>query len=156
MHNDLQAITGASRLATLTTKVAQILDSLSQRQPTGAERAVLERGAELLGKMVSGSLLVSGERTARNGLHPSQSGLHVFGSAVSAARHLNMLADQHPDITEMFIGFREQLLQTAGQGTVPQHQRILVKFFDALSQMFERDIERATFARRRNAITARP
>ena len=40
---DLQAITAASRLATLTTKVAQILDNPTAHAPSGPERGVLER-----------------------------------------------------------------------------------------------------------------
>ena len=60
-----------------------------------------------------------------------------------------MLTDANPDVTTLFLGFREQLLDTVKSGTRPPSSERLIVFFDVLSRMFERDIDAATLSRRR-------
>jgi hypothetical protein len=154
MHTDLQAITESSRLVTLSTKVAQVLDRLPGREPSSVDKQVLERGADLLSGILSGSLLVSGQKTL-NGVHASHRGLHLYGSAVSAVRALKLLTEAEPDVTKLFIQFRSQLQTTAATGTLPADRGRLVSFFDTLSRLFERDIDAATVSRRRPTSIAR-
>jgi hypothetical protein len=126
-----------------------VLEGLGTRPLGDADRAILRRGAELLAEIVRGSLLISGHGTELGGLGPSESSLGVLTRALSAARQLRMLTEG-PDVTALFTGFRDKLLRTAEDGDLTdEERRQLIEFFDVLATLFERDLEHATFPRRR-------
>lgn len=123
----------------LTTKVVQVLQKFEKNNKLeDREEKILARGAELIEKIIEGSLLVDGAKF--NNLSPIQEGLSAYGYALSTIESLNLL-----NKVEGFTDFFKDLLAQLKNIKCEEKERIekisfLKKFFLALGNSFRSDI----------------
>jgi hypothetical protein len=128
----------ASRNAVLATKVSRVLQAMAaHRALNEQDRRILERGAELLGEIVQGSLVIRGAGP-EHGLAPSVLGLEAFSHAMSAVRQIG---EADADLTAVFLHLRERLLLLAtGVEPVPDEIPKIQRFFRAIASLFQGDL----------------
>lgn len=126
-------VTQVSGSAMLTAKAYTVLGAASRgRQLNTVQINILGRAAELVKRMVEGSLLVS--RRTVTGFSPSYRGLEEYARALSALRALNRSSEG----PEVFVQYRDQLLSVAkGEKLTEQELDDLKLFFSALSNYFD-------------------
>ena len=129
----------ASRNSMLTAKVCQVLSSYRRRKHLDPqEAAVLTRAAELLLKILRGSLLIENRPAELDGLSPSPTGLHEYIQALSALPDISKDAN----LTNVFMAYRKDITALAqGQHLEERALNSLEQFFDSLSERFLDDFK---------------
>jgi hypothetical protein len=125
----------------LTAKACKALGVASRgRDVSDVQAAILRRAAELVGKMVEGSVLVENRHVS--GFAPTHRGLEEYARAMTALRALNRVtSDAKP--TDLFLEYRKRLLDAADRKHVPASQlEDLKAFFSALGDYFHSDVVR--------------
>lgn len=137
----LSDLSATSANAMLTARASKAIGSLiGGREIDNRQQAIIRRAADLLERVVEGSLLIEDKQIS--GLAPSHRGLLEYDHALSALRALNLAAQLH-GFTNVFVGYRDQLLSLAG-GTVLSAGDLdkLKQFVSALSDLFYADLTR--------------
>jgi hypothetical protein len=137
LSSDLNGLGQACANAMLTTKTSKVLSAAIHGHEIAPQQLeVLRRAAQLVSRIVEGSLLIDGRQVT--GFSASHRGLEEYERALSALRVLRLLSS---DFTDLFVGYRQSLLSVADRQSVPAEDLIALKrFFGALSEFFYSDL----------------
>jgi hypothetical protein len=129
----------SSRYTVLATNVAKVAKSLQNRDIAPPERVLMERAAELVAKIIEGSLFV--ERADARGLSNARESLFTVDHAISALKRLTLDPEQAKHLTNIFEQYERDLRTlAAGQKiAAPQLNGIRV-FFGVLGDLFYQDV----------------
>lgn len=148
--DDLSQTSANAMLSAKTSKVIAramrggALDARAQQVVAGA--------ADFLTRIVEGSLLVEDKQV--QGLAPSHEGLREYVRALSALQRLKLVS-QHASSADMFLAYRQNLLQlNAGEAVPPDDLERLRGFFGALSAFFFTDLTRPISEDRGERLTS--
>jgi hypothetical protein len=112
-----------------------------RRDPETEETA--KRGAELLERMVQGSIALGYKTKCPSGLTPSTAGLREYGHALSALERIET-ASHHQRSGDLLMKYREQLLQVARgkESPSPSALKELYSFFRVLYGLFYAEVRK--------------
>lgn len=128
----------------LTTKVVQVLQKFEkENQLKAQEKQILNRGAELIERIIEGALLVEGKEV--DNLSPTLEGLSVYGYALSTIETLNLVS-KAGEFTDFFKNLYTQLKCIEKEEKKSTKMDILKKFFEALGNAFRGDILKERYA----------
>jgi hypothetical protein len=139
------AVGASSRYAVLAANVSKVISVSSGRALEPAEKKLMDRAAELLDKIVQGSQFIE-HREARVLSEPREN-LFAFDHAISALRKVDLSPDAEVELTKIFALFQGDLRRLAGGGNIDEPRRLAIRgFFDALGELFYRDIADSSVA----------
>lgn len=102
--------------------------------------ATLAEGADLISRIISGSLLVE-DKQGEGGLAPSLEGLAVLGSALSVLRLLGSEIEEG-GLTDLFMHYHSSLADLSKGGKAKEEDLATLKeFFEVLSRLIMNDIK---------------
>ena len=99
----------------------------------------MDRAAELLDKIVQGSQFI--EHSEARVLSEPRENLFTFDHAISALRKVEFNRDAEEGLTEIFALLQKDLRRLASGNNIEETRRQVIRgFFDALGELFYRDI----------------
>lgn len=144
----------AFQFAILSTKVAQLLKKIeSGATLNDQEYNTLSRGAHLLKQIIEGSILIERKGTM-DGFSASQEGLSAYGHALSAIEILKLVSKEK-DFTKLFVSlYNEMIVLTRKEHLEKDVLEKLEEFFNVLSKLFSKDIQKDIFGKPREQTPA--
>lgn len=142
-----RSIGPSSRYTVLANNVSIVLATLDQNNITEPQQRLLERAADLLRKMVQGSMFV--ERKDAHALSNPSENLFTVSHAIHALQAIAKKGEEATPVTETFERFEGDLRRIA-QLEVIDAARVesIAKFFSALGSLFYGDIADTVVAKR--------
>jgi hypothetical protein len=129
----------SSRYAVLAANVSKVVVASSGRTLEPAEKKLMDRAADLLGKIVEGSQFI--EHSEAHALSKPRENLFAFDHAISALRKVDISRDAEIELTKIFGLLQQDLHRLASDEDIEGARRIVIRaFFDALGELFYRDI----------------
>jgi hypothetical protein len=149
-----RSIGPSSRYTVLANNVSIVLASLDPNNISEPQQRLLERAADLLRKMVQGSMFVE-RKDARALSNPSEN-LFTVSHAINALQAIAKKGEQPTPVTETFERFEGDLRRIASREPIdPSRIEAVANFFSALGSLFYSDIA-DTVATKRQPFFERP
>src|SRR5262245_58217000 len=134
-----RSIGPSSRYTVLANNVSIVLATLDQNNITEPQQRLLERAADLLRKMVQGSMFV--ERKDAHALSNPSENLFTVSHAIHALQTIAKKGDEATPVTETFERFEGDLRRIAKKEAIEDARvESIAKFFSALGSLFYGDI----------------
>jgi len=129
----------SSRYAVLATNVAKVAKHLPGREIAPPERLLMQRAADLVAKIIAGSLFV--EKRDAQGLSNARENLFTVDHAISALKQLTLDPDDAKHLTRVFEQFERDLrVLAAGNKIDAIHLNSIKEFFAVLGDLFYQDV----------------
>lgn len=134
----------SSRYTVLAANVAKVAKNLQQRDIEPSERQLMTRAADLVGKIIEGSLFLE-NRDAR-GLSNARESLFTVDHAISALKGLTLDPEYSKQLTRIFEDYERDLrLLASGAKIAPIRLTSIRNFFAALGDLFYQDVADSAF-----------
>jgi hypothetical protein len=145
--------------AVLTAELSRTLGLLARERPSHIDRSsrqAAREGAELLSRILQGSLALGNRVGASTGLHPSTVGLREFNQAVCALENarLSSATEEDAKAAQLIMSFRKRLIEMSAEGKLPRRGILaqLHSFFQALNGLFFAELRRSHTSPPRDAL----
>jgi hypothetical protein len=134
-----RSIGPSSRYTVLANNVSIVLTTLDPNSITEPQQRLLERAADLLRKMVQGSMFV--ERKDAHALSNPSENLFTVSHAISALQAIAQKGDEPTPVTETFELFEGDLRRMAKREPIDRARiELVARFFSELGSLFYADI----------------
>lgn len=148
-------ISSASQNAVLASKLSKVLHRVANGETIDErERSALDRGAELIRRIVVGSLLIEKQEARLAGQPASQADVRMFSKALEAVSEPES-ARSH-DWSNLFVEYENAVRQLATSTTVkPNLVAELQSFFESLSELLFADVLETSLPHRASSTLER-
>lgn len=139
MNGIVRSVGPSSRYTVLASNVSKILASLPEYDMRPTDQKVVIRAADLLATIIQGSRFV--ERRDGNILSNAHENLLAVDHALAALQSLDWGSERNRQLTQTFEQLEDDLRSLAMGVAIDRPRiKIIARFFDALAEMFYRDI----------------